>query len=588
MMDDHGKFVMEFVDASDIWRRQFEPIWQETLDNFFVRPIGSAWTVSDPYRHSFDRRLTSTASDRFILKDPETHRTVMKFASALMRTIFGDRRGEYLRAEPVGYEDVDKADTATRLLRTFFKKRGIYRTQAESFTELGIFGTAVLEVGYEYREAEMAVRTVSGMSDETTYERIAVRDGPTLRLVSVMDFFPDPYQDRIERMCGAAARFQVSRYYAEQMAERKIWEGEAVETAGLARQTGIPAIRLSEGYPDRAAIGDSAPLIGFRYHGEVKDGTRHSITVLEGEVVRDTLYEYADPELPFHDLVMNPVSGRFYGLAPAEVIRYDQDLADCLKELAARAVIRSVHPPIAYDPDSDIDKDLLRFWFADMPIPARGGPNSVGTIKYDAKVLDVFAMHQRLTADMQGGGGATSALLGDPGPDRESASVGTLRFQAANDALEFAAGVLERDCLPALAQAVLRRYQQFTDEEDLPRLVGEMPRPASLGDIMGEFDVTFTGSRLAATRGQKLAAYDRLIQLSQVPAVQLQVPWPELLERMIGDFLELPEVAAKIQTGEQLMPNALAMMLGGMKGGAPAPAQPPGGTPGQMLGGPQG
>jgi hypothetical protein len=576
MDQDAAKFVMEFVDASDTWRSQFESIWQETLDNFFVRPIGSGFSVGDPYRSS--QRLTSAYSDRFVLKDPETHRAVMKYASSLMRTIFGDRRGEYLRAEPVGYEDVDKADVTTRLLRRFFSGRGIYRTMAEAFTDLGVFGTTVLKIGHEYREQKIPIRTVGPYEDRTDPGVVAARDGPSMRQLPVMDFYPDPYEDRLERMCGAAERFQVSPYYAESMAAKKIWNADGVADAKLSKSGGKKReYPLSGGYPDPApGGGPGAPLIGFEYNGDYKDGERYTIVVLEGELVRFESYIYADTELPWYDLVMNPVAGRFYGLAPAEVMRYDQDLADCLKELAARAVIRSVHPPIAYDPDSDVDKDLLRFWFADMPIPVRGGPNSVGTIQYNTRIADVFAMQQRLTADMQAGGGASGSLLGDPGPDREAASVGALRYQAASDVLEFAAGVLERDCLPAVGLAVLRRYQQFLAEEDLPRLVGELPNPVPLGTIMGDFDVRFTGSRLAATRAQKLAAYDRLVALSQVPAVQLQVPWPKLLERMIGDLMELPEVAAEIATGTQLMPNAMAMALAQGGKGAPAPASPSG------------
>ena len=577
-----ARFVMGFVEASRAWRNQFEGIWRELYDNFFVRTAGdvygapqAGYAINDPYRHG--SLLGGAASfDAFTLKDPETHRSVMKFASALTRTVFGDRRGEFLTADPVGYEDVDKGTTASRLLRRYFTRRGVYRTVCEAFTEMPLIGTTVLEVGYEYREVPTGVRSVGPGYDRMGVERVIARDGPSLRMVPCWDFFPDPYEDRIERMCGAAKRFQISLYCAEQLAESGVYDGEAVEAAKLGQGSNSVKAEwrnLSQGFPDAAQNG-RGPLVGYEYHGEYKDGSRKTITVLEGEEVRNTEYVYADPELPFYDIVMNPVAGRFYGLSPAEVMRYDQDLADCLKELSARAVIRSVHPPIAYDPDTDVDQDLLRRWYADMPIPVRGGPNSIGTLKYDADVGKVFAMHQRLTADMQGSGGATAALLGSPGPDREAASVGALRFQAANDLLEFAAGVLERDCLPAMALAVLRRYQQFTSDEDLPKLVGERPEHVDLADIMGEFDIRFIGSRLASTRQQKLAAYQTLIGLaSAVPAMQVQIPWSKLAQAIIGDLLELPEAVAAV--GTEGMASGLAMMLArggfGQSPGAPAP-----------------
>src|SRR6185436_18695580 len=139
---------------------------------------------------------------------------------------------------------------------------------------------------------------------------------------------------------------------------------------------------------------------------------------------------------------------RFYGISPAEVIRYDQDFADALKVLLAEAVVRAVHPPIAYDPDSEVDPAHIQRWRADTLIPARGGPASVGTMQYRFDANAGFTMLGGLKASMQEASGALGAIQGEAGPDRESATGYAGRVQSAMGRPDLAALVIENECLP--------------------------------------------------------------------------------------------------------------------------------------------
>jgi hypothetical protein len=142
----------------------------------------------------------------------------------------------------------------------------------------------------------------------------------------------------------------------------------------------------------------------------------------------------------------------------------------------------------------------------------------------------------------------------------------------------------------------LKRYQQFLiDTEDLKKRIGEIPEPVWLGDIMAQYDVRFMGSRMVASKQQKLQAFDRLMQYASVsPAFQMILPNQDIARMVIGDYLELPDVAMWVGNPQAVTENALAMMMSGRGGGAgpaqnnvPPAAEPPGMIPAQSLGGVQ-
>src|SRR3990172_5941527 len=95
--DQKAAFVMEYVGFSDRFKSQYVEMWLETLDNFTM----GAGNLSDQRQST----LSSSAMDMIYLKDPETHQAIMTYAAKLIRSVFGDQRGEYIQAEPVGWED---------------------------------------------------------------------------------------------------------------------------------------------------------------------------------------------------------------------------------------------------------------------------------------------------------------------------------------------------------------------------------------------------------------------------------------------------------------------------------------------------
>jgi hypothetical protein len=158
------------------------------------------------------------------------------------------------------------------------------------------------------------------------------------------------------------------------------------------------------------------------------------------------------------------------------------------------------------------------------------------------------------------------------------------------DRPELAGLLLENDCLPQVGLAVLRRCQQFLDSEGLTARIGELPHPFPISQIMGDFDIEFVGSRMAMSRSEKLQSFDRLTAMAAaVPPLQAMIPWTEIAREMVGDLLQLPEVAAKMQDPQMVAMNMAMMQALGQNGGpaqngVPASAEPAGMLPAQASG----
>jgi hypothetical protein len=411
--------------------------------------------------------------------------------------------------------------------------------------------------------------------DEEYRDTVVAYDDVEINQIDLMDWYPDVEETRLEKMRGAAKGFRITpsrlRALADPDDEDSLYDRESVEKAIHAcKQAALDKQeqrkRDVRHRRDAARFDfdeDFTELKGYEYWGEVsfkpKDGiTRRVITMVNGIIVRNEPWPLTDPDLPFHVLVINPVKGRHYGKAPAEVIRYTQDFADAMLMLIAEATVRQVHPPIAIDLSKDIDPSALRAWEPDTIVGVDGETRgAIETIQYGANVFQNT-------------------------------------FQRAMVPIEAVAQLLEKDGLPQLARGILRRYQQFLDNtEDLIVRVGAQPESVWIGDIMGDFDIQFVGTRNAVSVQMKMQAFDRLIAMMQVmPQAFQRVDMIKVLQQVFGEFLNFPEVAADLgqpeAEQENMQQNAQAMLLqqlmGGQQGSGAAQLQTPGMSAAQAAG----
>jgi hypothetical protein len=570
-------------------------VWREIMANVLVTPyVQESTSSTNPYGKAREKDVRN-----LVLKDPESTQIAETFRANMMGAMFSDPEGKYIVAEPRGYEDVIKAKTVTRLLRYNFQLPGVQRTLSEAMLDLAMFGTVVLETPWRYEERNVVVRTVEEINgvpfDSEHREWLPTYDDPEINQIDLLDWYPDVNETRIEKMRGAAKGFRMTPQAARAMVEDEIYDKKAVELAIKgARRKAVD--RTEEKKRDLRHRTDAATfdfdedfteMKGHEFWGEVafdsKDGiSRRVITRLGGVIVRNDPWPLTDAELPFHVFVINPIKGRHYGKAPAEVIRYAQDFADAMLMLIAEATVRQVHPPIAIDLSKDVDPAAVRAWEPDAVIAVDGDTTgAVTTVQYGANVFAGTQFQQNLKGQMREGSGALGATQGlGLGVNRASATEAAGTFQKAMTQIEAAAQLLEKDGLPQLGRGLLKRNQQFLlDTEALTDRVGEIPEPIWLGDIMGDFDVQFVGTRNAISKQMKMQAYDRLIGIgTAMPAAAQRIPWDKVFADLFGDVLQLPEVAAAFLDSDQqtdiIEENALMQAVNAEAGATPGNGVP--------------
>jgi hypothetical protein len=251
--------------------------------------------------------------------------------------------------------------------------------------------------------------------------------------------------------------------------------------------------------------------------------------------------------------------------------------------LGIDGTIRSVHPPIIYNRNDEIDRAALRAWRPDAPI-ASDYPEQVRTLPYSANFPQGFNMRGQLQQEIQRNSSAQGAITGQAGLfNRASAAEYQGTVAGAMDRPEWMAQLLEKDSLPRLGKGMLRFYQMFlSSSEGLAKRTGEQPEPVRIEDIHGDFDIDFIGTRNNQSLQSRLAAFDRVLGLMQMPQ-GLKIPADE----MIIQFLEdngFDEAAQEVGDPEIAFENALMAQVGQQQRMGSMAASP-GGNPSMTTGG---
>lgn len=607
--DQHADFVISFVDDSREARRDFEEIWEEVELNYLVRPlqdaslgsitayplIGSRSELQNNYRN---RGVT-------ILKDPETHQSVMTIASKIVLGLMGEP--DFIKAKKVGTEDLFAAQTVSKLLQHALGMEGHFWAFIEWIVGTCIYGTGILEAGWEYVEKPREFRsltvdpTTGEERSETTTLLVPVYDDPKFSTISVRDFFPDTSGNLIHNMQGCAKRIKLTRMQLEDMADRDIYDKESVARAlddgpssTADDHMDHPETDETVGTGIKKKHPDFEEVTGYEYFGTVpfrtRDGISHRVvTEFNGVTVRSRPWPR---RIPFFECKLTPRLGSFWGVSPAEVMRYDQDFADTLKMMLADAVVRSVHPPHIYDRNADVDLAKLRRFSPDVPIGANRS-DAIQQVKYDPPVAPAFNMYAGVKQQMREGGGALGAIQGlGLGSKRFSATEAAQTFEQALDRPELWASIIEREFLPALGKYTLGLYQSFLEEgtDDVQLRIGQSELPVELSTILGDFDIEFVGSRLEGGKAQKIAAFREIAAASANPIIAQTVPWIPLLRKWF-DELGAHEIAAMVGNPQLMQLNILLNTIGGQNalggnGNGTTPAREPvGALPAQLAGG---
>lgn len=569
MLAEHRDFVLSFIERSDAKRQPLMDLRDEVWENYMVAPAGDLArrriTLGQGLGSSTTAWHDSEKLGRARLKDPETHVAIETLCAQATGLLFGSR--DYLQAIPVGADDPEKARLISRLLMAVLEQPGFFRTVYQLFKNAFIFGTSIVEMGWETRSRTQWVpRPVIDSLGRLTGARelvpteVAYRDRPLLVEIDGYDFYPDPSGTRIQHdMVGAAKRFTVTTQEAMRLMEAGTYpERDAVKRA-IARAAEGNRVRPGTGRMDNREQ-EAANLLpppfglmtGFEYQGEypgrTSDGfSNRVITVLNGEVVRSYGIPYTDGNIRWKELVVNPVNGRFWGLSPAEVIRFLQDSTDHFMMSLQDATNAAIRGPLLVGRGFGGDPEALRNPRQNEVIEVTD-PTKVQRVPQSESVL-ALAMQElanrRLT--MREAAGSNGQMLPMPSSGaRGGATEISEIVRLASQRSEAMISLVEREDFPHIGRTLHTMLRQFVDPSDeLVAIYGGERFSMTLDDIDVDADVRFVGSRSVASKFQRTAAMKEAISIIGTNPEILDY-LPELVVRHLRDNLDIQDADAHV------------------------------------------
>jgi hypothetical protein len=568
---DEQRYILDFIERSDKFRQPYMEIFDEVLDNYLVtfegarsRTMQLAWN----WKNSPMGGFSPTRSRRARLKDPETHQIVETLAAQTLGIIFGPR--DYLQAVPIGSDDPEKARLIARVLMSVLEGPGVYRTLYQIFKDSFIFGTAIIEIGWD--------RRTQLQNSPMGPTPVTYKDEPLIRGVDIYDFYPDPSGTRIQQdMIGAAKRFRISKAQVLELSrpgpngEPPVYDYAAVSRIidmGRTRPDETKGnVRFNQGVD--LVSQETGMFNGFEYYGNVpwnpQDGARNRfLTMLEGEVVRSSMNPMFDGQIPLKEVVVNPLVGRFYGLSPCEVIRFLQDSADNMLMVGNDAADMAAHAPLLVGSSFGGNPEQLRKR-APLDTIACNNPEAVMPVPVDLNALQ-FAMNDmmRRKMEMREASGATNPMQAIAGGDRQTATESSLLARYASQRVEMMAKIFEREDFPWIGRTLHSRIRQFAPPYFIATLQGEQ-FPVSLDQIDIEADVRFIGSLDSMTEMQKATNYEKGFPILSNP--DLVMMFPDYCTRYLRDILKFPDAERIVaQAGQtyamRMIAEQMQMVMG--------------------------
>ena len=560
-------FVLDFVEKSRQQREPFLEIWHEVLDNYLVAPKFGRRAIPRIGSRQFatSGALVSDARSGSILKDPETNQIIDTLAAQGSGLLMPSM--DYIQAIPIGFDDTQKARFLGKLLQGILQAPGTYRTNFTTFKDGFIFGTAILEIGWETRTRIQVVNepvfdpaTGFLVGQQPGVGEVVYKDGPLIRQKDIFDFYPDPSGTRIqEDMLGVAHKFRISKQEALRLGEAGVYNLNRVREAVRRASNDVQKSTEDRRFEDleRETHGDYGMLSGFEFWGETpfrpSDGARNRvITILNGVHVRSHMNPYLDGNIPFKEIVLNPISGRFYGLGIGEVIRFLQDSTDNLFMLYNDASDLAVRNVMLVGTGFNGDIGRLQRRIPNDVIPV-GNPDAVKPLEIDLNALAFSAQEmQRRKLSMREASGATNPLQAIPsGSDRQTATEVSELVRLASQKVELMVQLVEKDAYPWVGRTIHSRIRQFLSEERQEILAGER-FPVTLDDVDFDADVRFVGARQAQSKFQKAATLKEALNVLGTNPTVIPI-LREVVIRYFRDGLD-------IQDAEQIVDQAIQVI----------------------------
>lgn len=578
--EDRANFVMQVVEDAERGRDWFLPRWEESWTNYLVLPRGEVYLstrTDDPLsrnRNVFPRRAGYAQ-----LKDPESHQVVESLLAETLTQLFPE--DGYVKAKPTGGEDFPLAQGVNQIIETVLGRPRHQRVLYQWLKDAFIVGTGVTFGDWEFEEDYEIVRTIAeveGLS-VSQYARVltTIKDDCRFDNVDITDFYPVPGADNFDDLKGAARRVELFgpelMREAEDAQPEHGWDTGALEEAvglgfeGIENTEETFRIGLDRDESDRP-MPEFKPVVGYEYWGEVpwagteddpidNGSRRRRLLVVNGLLVREQDWPLKRARVPFFDITVNPISGRLYGLSPLEVIRFDQDFADVLKQMLARAVVKSVNPPHVISSTQSVSPAKVAAFREDVPIVVEGDVRTAfAQAQYQPPIQQADAIYQGIVKpQMREASGSRGFVIGQAESKRQSASEAGMLARGQYARPNMIAQFIEKVSLPPMGEFILDQYAlNIEDNATLVERYGE-DFPVSLQDLQRKHDVRFVGGRREHDQLSRATSMERFLAVvAQVPEIRAEVPWTEFL-KLYTKAIDLPDLVALIGNSEILSNN---------------------------------
>jgi hypothetical protein len=575
-------FVMEFLAKSDALKSRYVHTWNEVLENYMVLPTG--WHQSVVFGGGTLPNRMERNNRRSLTKNPETHQIVETLAAQGIALIL-PKRGSFIRAVPMGEDDPVKADQVSKIIMAVLRGEGVRRTIYQILKDSFIFGTSILELSWETRSRwEMVKQQVFSPEGEllgTRYvpEEVIYRDRPMFRAIDIYDFYPDPSGTRIqEDMFGVAKRFRSGRHQIESLAASGVYDYDATTraisnvsvsangTSGDLGESGNFQSRFRS--ESRTTASHYGVMRGFEYWGHYPgrvsgaDPYRNRvITLLEGEVVRSRINPYKGGRIPFKEFTVNPVQGRFYGLGPAEVVRFQQDSLDSIDMTITDAVNLMTNPNLLVGIGFRGDVDELKYRQFNGVIECHD-VKSVGLIPQDFGAIAVGQQEiARRTQMIRNASGATDTPQAIGSSTEKTATETSILTRFATQRINSVIELMESDDWPWVGHGIHDMLVQFGEGSDIVTKLHGEPLLIPFEDIDTDADIMFVGSQVAQSQFQALQGNSNALNILGTNPEAVE-QYPDLVERIL-ESLEIPDakkqVARAIEVAQQRRALQVAM-----------------------------
>lgn len=527
-----------------------------------------------------------------------------------------------------GPEDERIAQKNKVLLNSQLSDAKAYEKFVDLIVMSDIYGTGILRWGWKFEEQELLRRQavaapITGeVLEQFATERRITFDGPDLKIIDPLDFFPQPQVTDIDEMLWVIERYTLEFDEVEMLAQdvdsetRGIFDKEAIP---LLRATNAPTPReFSHVHPSdhkdtRRGNEIRHPARGERFaqpveilemwgivpkdmvsEGEENESppVNRVISIANGQVVlRNRVNPYWQGFKPYLALRGLPDPHFFFGPGKVEVTQKLQWAASRLASQKLDVLELFADPAFYVNRDAQVETRNLnmrpgRLFFGSGP-----QSDAIQAIIPDLRGMqNIYTEIEQLNQLQQRGSGITDESAGLMGDSRQTARQFVGRQESLNVRLLLESRILEETVLePLVNRGFIHMNQQFLEPGKEIKMIGgnvidpftgsQLPAErerVELDDLFHDYDVRALGSTYAipkSIRAQNLALVGQLINANPLAAGLInQVAFARELFKAndINNYEELLTVPA-VQT-EAIQQLTAAGVFGRAQGGQ-GPAQ---------------